>query len=182
MSTCMAMDTLYGTLGTHPIPSQSTSMFHYMHRQNTPWFRKQLRTITRKSIKMIAPIVLVCIGFDPGRPKCYLCRKSIKTNDHKLIHCDHCSNWIHRNCCYIDDSEYRQLVHFSCSWACPECNHLNVSNSFFDDTEILISNQFDPLDNVNNIKTKNPQSSKNGRNNKGHTPTKRSNLSTAKAL
>ena len=72
---------------------------------------------------------------------------------------------------------YRQLVHSStCLWACPECNHFNFSNSFFDDTEILTSNQFDPLDNVNRIKTKNPQSSKNGRNNKGHNITKRSNL------
>ena len=157
---------------------QSTSIFHYLHRQHTPWFRKQLRTFTCKSIKIIAPILFVCIELNPGPPppKCYLCRKSIKTNDHKLIHCGHCSNWIHRNCCNIDDSEYRQLVHSTCSWACPECNHFNISNSFFDDTEILTSNQFDPLDNVNRIKTKNLQSSKNGRNNKGHKPTKRSNL------
>ena len=53
---------------------------------------------------------------------------------------------------------------------------MRVGIQKFDDTEILTSNQFDPLDNVNRIKTKNPQSSKNGRNNKGHKTTKRSNL------
>ena len=105
--------------------------------------------------------------------------KSIKTNDEQLIQCDHCSNSIHRNCCNIDDSEYWQLVHSACSWACPECNHINCSNSFFDDTEIHTSNRFDPLVNVNQTKTKNPQSSKNARNNKGHKVKKRS---TAKAL
>ena len=135
----MTMDTLHWAYARflHGGSLQSTSMFHYLHRQHTPWFRKQLRTFTCKSIKIIAPILLVCIELNPGPPKCYLCRKSIKTNDHKLIHCDHCSNWIHRNCCNIDDSEYRQLVHSTCSWACPECNHFNFSNSFFDDTEIL---------------------------------------------
>ena len=65
---------------------QSTSIFHYLHRHvRTPWFRKQLRTFTCKSIKIIAPILLVCIELNPGPPKCYLCRKSIKTNDKKLI-------------------------------------------------------------------------------------------------
>ncbi len=53
---------------------------------------------------------------------------------------------------------------------------MRVGIQKFDDTEILTSNQFDPLDNVNHIKIKNPQSSKNGRNNKGHKTTKRSNL------
>ena len=47
------------------------------------------------------------------------------------------------------------------------------NTAFYDNTEILTSNQFDPLDNVNQIKTKNPHSSKNGRNNKGHKTTKR---------
>ena len=177
----MTMDTLHGTLGTRPIPSLEglsnlPQCFTTCTDNTRPGLEKQLRTFICKSIKIIAPILLVCIELNPGPPKCYLCRKSIKTNDHTLIHCDHCSNWIHRNCCNIDDSEYRQLVHSTCSWACPECNHFNFSNSFFDDTEILTSNQFDPLDNVNRIKTKNPQSSKNGRNNKGHKTTKRSNL------
>ena len=145
-------------------------------KRRKPEDRKQLRTFTCKSIKIIAPILLVCIELNPGPPKCYLCRKSIKTNDKKLIQCDHCSNSIHRNCCDIDDSEYRQLVHSACSWACPECNHFNFSNSFFDNTEILTSNQFGPLDNVNQTKTNNPQPSKNARNNKGHKAKKRSNL------
>ena len=161
----MAMDTLMAhwthTRFLHWRVSSIYLNFHYLHRQHTAWFRKQLRTFTCKSIKIIAPILLVCIELNPGPQRCYLCRKSIKTNDHKLIQCDHCSNWIHRNCCNIDDSEYGQLVHSSCSWACPECNHFNFSNYFFDDTKILTSNQFDALDNVNQIKTKNPQPSKN---------------------
>ena len=87
-----------------------------------------------------------CMHWVKSRPpKCYLCSKSIKTNDHKLIHCDHCSNWIHRNCCNIDDSEYRQIVHSSCSWACPECNHFNFSNSLFDDTHVLHQINLIPL-------------------------------------
>ena len=92
---------------------QSTTIVHYLHRQHA---RPGLEnSYTCKSIKSLAPILVVCIELNPGPPKCYLCRKSIKTNDHKLIHCDHCSNWIHRNCCNIDDSEYRQLVHSTCS-------------------------------------------------------------------
>ena len=45
---------------------QSTSIFHYLHRQHTPWFRKQLRTFTCKSIKIIASILLVCSELNPG--------------------------------------------------------------------------------------------------------------------
>ena len=48
---------------------QSTSIFHYLHRQHTPWFRKQLRTFNCKSIKIIAPILLVCIELNPGPPQ-----------------------------------------------------------------------------------------------------------------
>ena len=47
---------------------QSTSIFHYMHIQHTPWFSKQLRTFTCKSIKLIAPILLVCIELNPAPP------------------------------------------------------------------------------------------------------------------
>ena len=173
----MTMDTLHGTFIGHTPDSftgeslQSTTIVHYLHRQHArPGLENSYLQIDQKYSPHPS-----CMHWVKSRPppKCYLCRKSIKTNDHKLIHCDRCSNWIHRNCCNIDDSEYRQLVHSTCSWACPECNHFNFSNSFFDDTEILTSNQFDPLDNVNRIKTKNPQSSKNGRNNKGHKTTKR---------
>ena len=68
----MAMDTLYGhghvtwRIGHTPDSFTggsllSPSIFHYLHRQHTPWFRKQLRTFTCKSIKIIAPILLVCI-------------------------------------------------------------------------------------------------------------------------
>ena len=69
----MTMDTLLWHIG-HTLDSftggslQSTSIFHYLHKQHTPWFRKQLRTFTCKSITIIAPIILVCIELNPGPP------------------------------------------------------------------------------------------------------------------
>ena len=79
---------------------------------------------------------------------CPICHSDV-FNNHKAIHCDHCQKWIHTQCCAIDDNEYKQLIHFSCSWACPDCNNFNLTNSFFEDSEIQTDNPFDPLNGNN---------------------------------
>ena len=65
----MAMDTLHGTLGTRLIPSLeglfNLPQFFTTCTDNTrPGLEN--RTFTCKSIKIIAPILLVCIELNPG--------------------------------------------------------------------------------------------------------------------
>ena len=64
----MAMDTLHGTLGTRPIPSEGLFNLHQFFTTCTDNTRPGLenRTFTCKSIKIIAPILLVCIELNPG--------------------------------------------------------------------------------------------------------------------
>ena len=87
-------------------------------------------------------------------------------NNLKAIHCDHCQKWIHTQCCAIDDSDYKQLIHSSCSWACPDCNNFNFTNSFFEDNEIQTANPFDPLNGNNHNSNETTTSSNNTTNNK----------------
>lgn len=105
---------------------------------------------------------------------CGICHGDV-LNDHKAIQCDHCLNWIHTQCCAIDDNEYKRLINSSCSWACPECNNFNFTNSFFRDTEIPTANPFYPLDsnshNLNETTNNNTTNSK-----KAYRPKKRPNF------
>ncbi len=105
---------------------------------------------------------------------CGICHGDV-LNDHKAIQCDHCLNWIHSQCCAIDDNEYKRLINSSCSWACPECNNFNFTNSFFRDTEIPTANPFYPLDsnchNLNETTNNNTTNSK-----KAYRPKKRPNF------
>ena len=80
--------------------------------------------------------------------------------------CDHCQKWIHTQCCAIDDNAYKQLIHSSCSWACPDCNNFNFTNSFFEDSEIQTENPFDPLNGNNHNSNETTTSSNNTTNNK----------------
>ena len=96
---------------------------------------------------------------------CGICHRDV-LNNHKAIHCDHCQKWIHTQCCAIDDSDYKQLIHSSCSWACPDCNNFNFTNSFFEDNEIQTANPFDPLSGNNHNSNETTTSSNNTTNNK----------------
>ena len=61
----------------------------------------------------------------------------------------------HTQCCALDDSEFKQLIHSSCSWPCPDCNNVNFTNSFFEDIEIQTTNPFDPLSGNNHHSNEN---------------------------
>ena len=54
----------------------------------------------------------------------------------------------------------------SCSWACPDCNNFNFTNSFFEDSEIQTENPFDPLNGNNHNSNETTTSSNNTTNNK----------------
>ena len=41
---------------------------------------------------------------------CGICHRDV-LNNHKAIHCEHYPKWIHTQCCAIDDSEYKQVIH-----------------------------------------------------------------------
>ena len=55
----------------------------------------------------------------------------------------------------------KKLIHYSCSWACPDCNNFNFTNSFFEDSEIPTDNPFDPLNGNNHNSNKTTTSSNN---------------------
>ena len=62
---------------------------------------------------------------------CGICKNTVKHN-HKSIFCDQCNNWIHIECNYISNNEYKELQNEpdNKQWICLYCSVSNNSTIF----------------------------------------------------
>ena len=54
--------------------------------------------------------------------------------------------WIHNECLFITEADYKNVLKSGCTWICPKCKFLNFSDSFFVDKLNLVNQKrFDSL-------------------------------------
>ena len=76
---------------------------------------------------------------------CGLCSGAV-LSVHKAVQCDGCEMWIHKECSFITEAEYENVLKSGCTWICPKCEFFNFSDSFFvDQLNLMNRNRFDPL-------------------------------------
>ena len=51
---------------------------------------------------------------------CLVCKKAV-ANNHKAVHCDMCSKWVHIKCNKINSTTYQNLQEDNSDWYCVEC-------------------------------------------------------------
>ena len=59
-------------------------------------------------------------------------------NDHKAVQCDKCEMWLHNDCSFVTDFEYKTMQNSSSTWICPKCEFFYFSDSFFSEQLNLV--------------------------------------------
>ena len=49
-----------------------------------------------------------------------------------------CEMWVHNDCLFVTDFEYKTMQNSSCTWICPKCEFFNFSDSFFSEQLNLV--------------------------------------------
>ena len=67
-------------------------------------------------------------------------------NGHKAVQCDSCDMWIHNECSFTAETQYKTVKNKNCTWICPKYEFFNFSDSFFgEQVNLETENRFAPL-------------------------------------
>ena len=110
---------------------------------------------------VIAALMLLAgdVNPNPGPVKypCSMCKKPVAKN-HRALQCDQCDSWVHIKCDNppMTPKEYGKFTtNTNLSWECPSCKLPNLTDSFFSENSLNLSNSFSALsdlsDEVNTV-------------------------------
>ena len=78
------------------------------------------------------------------KAECGLCSGAV-LNDHTEVQCDKCKMWVHNDCSFVTDFEYKTMQNLSCTWICPKCEFFNFSDSFISEQLNLVEQKLKRL-------------------------------------
>lgn len=122
------------------------SMLFYHMKYSRPHLCFQPINISQRCHRlMIILIISGDISLNPGPVKnpCGLCHRPVAKNHRAIymIYCESCYCWWHIKCANITPTDYKMWGNTDDPWVCPECNSFYFSDSFFNNSYEINSNE-----------------------------------------